>query len=227
MNNANKKVMTLVDAREKLEREGLSCDFVMDQLLVGVSSKCRWELTAKVDVMVFVQEVRGVLTRERFLEDLQLLPSWVKQLNVGGGDCPPLGFAHGRFVMLVYYAEAIDPGFGYEIRHVARPREWGASTFVAAQDSQGQSFNLVKPRPCWGFDFYQEEELRYYAQKLTGANDEHLQPPLSPRWILVLRILNSLSICVIIFLCITQPWHISGLVIYLLVHFLIIQCRRS
>jgi hypothetical protein len=213
------KLMTLDDARVELESDGLSCDFVGDERLVGVSSTCRWEITARMDVVVFIQKVQGVLTHDRFLADLKLLPSWVEQLNVGANDCPPFGYAHSRHVMLVYYADTVEPVFGYEIRHVAWPAQGcvSTSTFVAAQDAQGQSFYLVEAsRPLRGCIFYPER--RYFAQKLTGAKKEHLQPPPSLSWVTIYK---SLNLCLIILICILMPWLISIYVVPQLLIFLV------
>jgi hypothetical protein len=226
MNRNNNKVMTLDDARVELEKEGLSCDFVTDQRLVGVSSRCLWGTIAKVDFMIFVQKVSGVLTRQRYYADLKLLPSWVEQHNVRGNDCPPFGFAHGRLVMLVYYADAIEQNLEYEIKHVAGPREWCASTFVVAQNAEGQSFYLDEShRPYWGSAFY--PLFRYRAQKLTGANEEHLQPPVFPFWIIAV---NFLSICLIVFNCIVTPWMVPVLVAIIFLHFsvavIVRWCRK-
>jgi hypothetical protein len=221
------KVMTLDDARMELEREGMSCDFVTNQRLVGVSSKCRWVLTAKMDTVVIVQKVPGILTREKFLADLKLLPSWVEQHNVGGNDCPPFGFGHGRLVMILYYADTVEPELGYQIRHVARPREWCATTFVAAQDAQGQSFYLTEAdRPYWGRIFY--PELLHRAKMLTGANQDHVQPQSLPRWFIIM---NILIWCLNIYNFIVLPWLFPFFVAILFLHFLVAAimqwCRKS
>jgi hypothetical protein len=212
----NNKVMTLDDARVELEREGLSCDLVANQRLVGVSSKCRWELTAKMDTVVFVQKVFGILTRQQFLADLKLLPSWIEE-HVGGNDCPPFGFAHARLVMLVYYADTVEPAFGKEICQVARPKQWCASTFVVAQDAQGQPYYLDKAnRPFWGSLFY--PELCYRAQKLTGVVEEQLQPPNSLRWLGAIQIL---CFCYVAYICYLKPRLLPILVAMTLVQFLV------
>jgi hypothetical protein len=197
----NAKVMTLDDARVELERDGMSCEIATDQLLVGVSSRCRWETSSKMDVMVFVQKVPGVLTRERFLADLELLPSWVEEYQAGG-NCPPFGAGRAHLKFLVYYADSVESGFGYEIRHAPRPPEWCAATYIAAQDAQGQSFYLAEAnRPFWGRAFY--PECRYCAQKLTGVPEEKLQPPVFPGWVAVV---NGLCIGYLIYAIYSQHW---------------------
>jgi hypothetical protein len=43
---------SMLMSHKEIEREVMSCDFVTDHRLVGVSSKYRWEITAKIDVLV-------------------------------------------------------------------------------------------------------------------------------------------------------------------------------
>lgn len=198
MKNINNKLMTLDDARVELEREGMSCNFVADQRLVGVSSKWRWELPAKMDLVIYVQNVPGVLTKERFLTDLhKLVPFWLEEDNVDGNDCLPIGFFHVRQIMLVYYAHSVEPVFGNEIRQF----KWLG--LVAAQDAQGESFYLAEPSStfCHNVSY---QERRYYSQKLTGASEEDLQPPHVPRWFIVS---NILIWGLIIMGCMLIPWY--------------------
>jgi hypothetical protein len=226
MNSKNKR-MTLDQARVELEREGLSCDFVTDQRLVGVSTKCHWNLATKMDVVVFVQKVPGDLTRDRYWADRQLLTSWVEEHNVGGNDFPPMGCGHGRLVLLVYYADTVEPGFGYEICHFPGPlTPFG----VAAQDAKGESFYLAEAnRPFIRSAF--DPELRYLAQKLTGANGENSQPSRSRRWFTIT--LHFLVWCLSIPGCISMPRLIPVLVVPQLLFFLVAaimqwcQKRRS
>jgi hypothetical protein len=117
-NNTDNKLMTLNDAHQELERQGLSCHFINDHLLVGVLSECRWEMTAKMDVVVFVHQLLGPLTLDRLLADLLELPSLVEQrIIVAGTTCPPFGAARARQVMVIYYAETISTEVVHEIVH--------------------------------------------------------------------------------------------------------------
>lgn len=196
----NSKLMTLDDARQELERQGMSCDFMTDHLLVGVMSECRLEITGKMDVLVFVQQVPGALTLDRLLADLQVLPSWVDQHH-DGGSCPPFGAARARQVMLVYYAETIAPEVTYEIVLRTPKREWCSTTFLAAQDEQGKSYYLDEDQtPFWGRAFY--PELRYRAKTLTGCPTEKSRPPGLACW---LKFVNVFSIFYIIFLSFSTP----------------------
>lgn len=192
--------MTLDDAHQELERQDMSCDFMTDHPLVGDFSECRWEITGRMDVLVFVQQVPGSLTLDRLLADLKDLPSWVEQRHVGG-SCPPFGAARGRQVMLVYYAETITPEVVYEIVQRTPKKELCSTTFLAAQDAQGQSFYLAEDKtPFWGGGFY--PELRYRAGKLTGRPINESQPPGLHCW---LKCVNILCVFYLVFLSFSMP----------------------
>lgn len=217
MLSGNNKLMTLNDARQELERQGMSCEFMTDHMLVGVLSECRWELTGKMDVLVFVQRVPGPLTLDRLMADLQLVPSWVAQRQFVGGRCPPFGFAHARQVMLVYYAETIDREAMYEIVQRTPAREWCTATFLAAQDAQGESYYLADDKtPYWGSAFY--PELRYRAGKLTGRPIDELQPPGLRCW---LKFANIFAIIYLIIMSFFMPRFLLVVVGILILHCLI------
>ncbi|KAG7351400.1 hypothetical protein IV203_010760 [Nitzschia inconspicua] len=210
------KRMSLEDAHVELERQGLSCILINERLLVGVSSACRWDVRAKMEVLIFVQHIPGILTLEKVLQDLKALPSWVDQHHVGG-KCPPFGFGRARLKMLVYYADSVSLEAAHEISQTARPREWCASTFLAAQDAEGKHYILdPASAPFWGRAFY--PELRYRAERLTGGSVGVLQLPGFPCWIKVVGVLSNLYIFVIAF---QMPWILLVFFGALLLHFLI------
>lgn len=217
--------MTLEDARNELDQQGLSCDLINEDLLVGISSKCHWELSAKLDLLVFVQRVPGLLTLDWLIADLQSLPSWIDQNEVGG-KWPPFGFGRGRSVMLVYYAEAIAQEVVFEITRRAREREWCSVKFLAAQDAAGRSYYLSEAEtPYWGRAFF--PQLRYRAKKLTGCPVEDTEPPGIPLWIRIVTILSPLYI---VYMCIVTPWLVLLLLGLLLLQFsiaAIVQYRKQ
>jgi hypothetical protein len=187
----NNKRMTLRDAQEELERQGLSCDYETDRLLVGVLSECRWTLCGKMDVMVFVHQAdEGVLTTERLVADRAALSDLIDDRYVGG--CPPFGAARAIQAIVVYYADTIDPAALAMIRHPPTS-EWCRATFLAAQDGAGNSYFLENETPFWGSAFY--PELRYRAGRLTGRPLDGPVPGL-PRWVVLINILALLYLLV-------------------------------
>jgi hypothetical protein len=227
MNNTNNKVMTLDGARLVLEQEGMACDYVTNQCLVGKLSKCHWELFYKVDTIVLVQKVPGVLTCERYLSDLHRLPELIEEHHVGVNDCPPFGFHHGRHVMLVYYADTVESVLGNEITNFPSRIQYccPSYTFVAAQDALGQSFHLPELKSSTR-GYRLSSVCHYRAQKLTGVSEEHLRPPPFLSWFTIMNIMVWL---VNIINFIHFPW-LSLFCIPFLLHFLvaaIMQCRRK
>jgi hypothetical protein len=217
--NDNKR-MTLDDARIELERQGLLCDWINDHMLAGVSSNCYWDLMAKLDHMVFVQQVPGHLTLDRLFADLKLVPFWVEQQEQQrklSGTCPPFGFSRGRQVILVYYADTVAQEVVYEITQRPREREWCAGKFLAAQDATGRSYTLSEARtPFWGSAFF--PDLRYRAKKLTGCPVEETKPPGLPCWI---RCVNIFSLMYLVYISFITPWIVLFVVGIMLLHFLI------
>jgi cbb3-type cytochrome oxidase subunit 3 len=193
-NLTNNKRMTLRDAKVELERQGLSCDYETDRLLVGVLSECRWSVQGKMDVMVFVHQVdEGVLTTERLVADRAALSDLIDDRYVGG--CPPFGAARAIQAIVVYYADTIDPAALAMIRHPPTS-EWCRTTFLAAQDGAGSSYFIENKTPYWGSAFY--PELRYRAGRLTGRPLDGPVPGL-PRWVLVSNSLAFLYLLVMLF----------------------------
>ncbi|KAG7359843.1 hypothetical protein IV203_034941 [Nitzschia inconspicua] len=216
------KRTSLEAAQVELERQGLSCNLVSERLLVGVSSVCRWDVEAKMEVIAFVQRVPGMLTHEKILQDLKSLPSWVEQHKVGD-KCPPFGFGRCRLKLLVYYADYVAQEAAYEITRTARPREWCGSTFLAAQDAEGKSYILDRgSAPVWGRAFY--PELRYRAERLTGGSINALQPPGFPWWI---KIFGLVTYLYIFFMAFQIPWILLVFFGTLLLHFLIAALCQS
>ena len=214
----NNKRMTLSDARTELERRGFSV-IVEDEskhkqtssaspnpaaaaglLLVGVQSRWRWDLLAKVDVMVFVHQVNDgdYLTLDRLEADLEEVPSRVQDHFVEG--FPPHGFSRGTMILAVYLTDQhnIDPAV--VTRLVATPKkEWCTMTFLAAQDGQGRSYFMEGDTPMWGKALF--PELRYWAGLVTGRPASSDHPPSSP----LLKYLNAFFMIYLLILCFTMP----------------------
>jgi hypothetical protein len=210
--NQSYKRMTLKDAQEELERQGfISCDneSTNTKLLVGVLSECRWSLTAKIDVMVFVHQVDGVLTAARLAADRLALPDLINDHFVGG--CPPFGFARAVQVMVIYYAETIDPVATTMIRQWPRA-EFCRTTFLAAQDGAGKSYYLEYVTPFWGKAYY--PEMQYRAGRLTGRPLDGPVPGVS-RWIMFA---NAFIFLYLVFLVLFM-WSSSHTMIYVIIAF--------
>lgn len=180
--------------------------------LCALHSKCRWTIQARFDVMVFVQALpqNDDLTQARIAQDLDQLPHRIDQLYPGG--CPPFGFARGRLVILVYLLDAGMVEHGALQRIMAPPaKQWCATTFLAAQDGNGESYFYDEKdgTPFWGRALF--PEMRYWAGLLTGRSVPK-DPPSLPTWIVWL---NVLLIPFILFQFYLEPMF--------LVHFLIIM----
>jgi len=86
-----------------------------NNVVVGVHTSCRWDLTAKIDVVVVVHEVRGTpLTLERIETDVAELPHrpYLHPDAIGGGTCPPQGTSRARMKIVVYLCDddaSIEP----------------------------------------------------------------------------------------------------------------------
>jgi len=217
----NNKRMTLSDARTELERRGFSV-IVEDEskhkqtssanpigtnpaasaglLLVGVQSRWRWDLLAKVDVMVFVHQVndKDYLTLDRLEADLEEVPSRVQDHFVEG--FPPQGFSRGTMILAVYLTNQhnIDPAV--VTRLVATPKkEWCTMTFLAAQDGQGRSYFMEGDTPMWGKVLF--PELRYWAGLVTGRPTSSDHPPSTP----YLKYLNAFFMIFLLIACFAMP----------------------
>lgn len=169
---ASTKKMTLSEARAELEGRGFSCVDETPNLLVGVRSECRWGMMAKMDVMVFVNRVEGLLTVDRIESDLRRLPDLVQNHYVGG--CPPFGANRAIMVLQIYLTDQ-------QIESVALGKilsepsnNWCSLNFLAAQDGEGKSHFYESSTPCWGRAHY--PELRYWAGLLTGRDVPALPP---------------------------------------------------
>ena len=102
------KKMTLSDAREELERQGFkivvdeyspSVDVPSD-VVVGILSSCRWDMLAKVDVVVVVHQVTD-LTLRRIETDLADLPNQpYLDDSIAAGSCPPQGVSRVKMTIL-------------------------------------------------------------------------------------------------------------------------------
>ena len=223
----NNKRMTLSDARTELERRGFSV-IVEDEskhkqtssanpiginpaaaaglLLVGVQSRWRWDLLAKVDVMVFVHQVNDgdYLTLDRLEADLEEVPSRVQ--DHFAEEFPPHGFSRGIMILVVYLTDQhnIDPAV--VTRLVAKPKEeWCTTTFLAAQDGQGRSYFMEGDTPLWGNDLIPGKvlfpELRYWAGLVTGRPTSSDHPPSTPH----LKYLNAFLMIFLLIACFTMP----------------------
>lgn len=220
MPTTNKR-MTLSDARTELERRGFSviveesnkqtssvnsnpssssAAVAAVELLVGVQSRWRWDLMARVDVMVFVHQVNDgdALTLERLEADLEELPSRVQDHFVGG--FPPHGFSRATMILAVYLTDQhiIDPAV--LTRLTAHPKkEWCTTTFLAAQDGQGRSYFMEGDTPMWGKALF--PELRYWAGLMTGRPTPSDHPPSMP----FIKYINTFSMTYCLILCFTMP----------------------
>jgi len=216
----NNKRMTLSDARTELERRGFSV-IVEDKskykqtssanpnpaaaasaglLLVGVQSRWRWDLLAKVDVMVFINQVNDgdYLTLDRLEVDLEELPSRVQDHFVEG--FPPHGFSRGTMILVVYLTDQHNINPAVVTRLVAAPKkEWCTTTFLAAQDGQGRSYFMEGDTPMWGKFLF--PELRYWAGLVTGRPASSDHPPSTP----LLKCLNAFSMIFLLIACFTMP----------------------
>ena len=227
----NNKRMTLSDARTELERRGFSV-IVEDEskhkqtssanpiginpaaaaglLLVGVQSRWRWDLLAKVDVMVFVHQVNDgdYLTLDRLEADLEEVPSRVQDHFVE--EFPPHGFSRGAMILVVYLTDQhnIDPAV--VTRLVATPKEeWCTTTFLAAQDGQGRSYFMEGDTPLWGKVLF--AELRYWAGLVTGRPTSSDHPPSTP----FLKYLIAYLVIFLLIACFTMPKIIVPMLIVL------------
>ncbi|KAL3902371.1 MAG: hypothetical protein SGILL_010849 [Bacillariaceae sp.] len=198
--------MTLDGARIELEKQGLSCEMIHEYRLAGVSTTLYRELCASIHLLIFVQQVPGLLTLERISADLKLLPLWVERRLAGSKACG-IGI-DGRQVMLVYYAETVAPDAVEEITQKACENDRTMVKFVAGQDAAGQPFFLPKAKTPWlNWAFY--PDFRYRAKKLTGCPVQETEPPGYPCWI---RVYNAIAwillIPFIVYTCIADPFMI-------------------
>lgn len=157
--------MTVSDAQAELQAmEFQTCfDDEDSNILVGVRSKFDWDLTATMDVLVFVHEVK-TLDLDRMVSDRAKLPTLVNKHFTYG--CPPFGFARGIINLVIYYAETVTPE---AIACISRRSDalWCQITFVAAQDASQASFLLdQQSTPFFGSALY--SDVRYLARRLTG-----------------------------------------------------------
>jgi hypothetical protein len=209
--------MTLTEARNELESNGFvildqheseqllqlsnspsSSSSSKNNLLVARRSECKWCGSAKMDTLVFCQELVAeqgdILTVSRTQDDLQRLKTdWLLSLPrsfYSPSGCPPHGYGRGRIILMIYLTtQPIS-------EHVARQltqkpsAEWCQGVFLAAQDVNSSSGDVTsyyysQETPCWGKALY--PEMRYWAALLTGRRP---MPPKPSPW-------SALNLCLI------------------------------
>lgn len=224
----NTRIMNMLDAKAELESMGYRTMFEQNGLVASMS-KFRWEVTALVDTLVFVEDVQ-TLDCDDIKTRLEALPKLVHH-HTEARWWPPIGFFRTTDTLLVFYSQSpISPDTA---SYIAQWKRWSICdvTLIAAQDSSGVSYRLSK-QSIPTFNYMQYPKLLYLSAILTGFHEGKC--PSQSKWV---KLQFFLIMSIVILPCIFVDFNIAIASLYqahvflfstcaMIQYFRLVWCRR-
>ena len=155
--------------RAELEKLGYAILSQTDDEIIAVRRKWFWDCIAtNLTMVLFVQAVE-TLTAARIEADAARMIARAKEADPSS---LPLGFQHGRAVVLVYLAGRVEPD-AQLLCSSSQKMRFSVMFFPAALDQSSGRAYYLRSTPFWGSLYF--GKLRYPVQRLLepAAAPEH------------------------------------------------------